>query len=221
MNFPVTAPFSDTGEHHGIINKLTKTFNIDVLNEKYVSLDSSPKYTGEITALVNHGTGHHQSKSDGISTYMQISFNKGYIFPTGYTLKGPSSGAFGYSKSWYVYGIHEGDQSDNEKWELLGENDTTQSTYCKTLRYDGECQDNRVGSFSLKQMKTLIGFKALRWVTKEGCCNSNIFFSEGIDIYGTLSLIKSFKRTMKSLCHCRNNHNYLIIIILFCNIIHS
>ena len=36
MYLPLTVPFSNTGEHHGIINKLTKTNRVDLLAEKYV-----------------------------------------------------------------------------------------------------------------------------------------------------------------------------------------
>ena len=89
MYLPITVPFSNTGEHHGIINKLTKTYGVDLLAEKYVELSSSTYYTGEIETLVNHGTGHYQSQSDGTSTYIEISFIKGFIYPDGYTLKGP------------------------------------------------------------------------------------------------------------------------------------
>ena len=219
MYLPLTVPFSNTGEHHGIINKLTKTYGVDLLAEKYVELSSSPRFTGEINTLVNHGTGHYQSKSDGSSTYIQISFLKGYIFPTGYTLKGPTGSDYAFSKSWYVYGIHEDDEKNEEKWELLGENDTTQSTYCQKL-YGGDCKDDRVGSFSLKQMKTSLGYKFLRWKTKEGCSHGEAFITSGIDVYGTLSLNK-IKAKRKSFCGCRNSQSYLFIIVLFGNFISS
>ena len=133
MNLPLTVPFSDTGEHHGIINKLSKTYNIDLLGENYLSLSSSEYLSGDIKTLVNHGTGHYRSKSDGSNTYIEITFIKGYIYPTGYSLKGARGSGFCFSKSWIVYGIYEGDENKEEKWEIIGENDTTQSTYCQTV----------------------------------------------------------------------------------------
>ena len=154
---PLTVPFSATGKHHGIINVLNKTHGIDLISENYLSLSSSPRYTGDIKTLVNHGTGHYQSGSDGTSTYIQISFLKGYIFPTGYTLKG-KTGGYHYPKSWYIYGIHEGDENNEGKWDILGINDTTHSTYCQILSSYKSCNDDRVGSFTTKKMPSSLGY---------------------------------------------------------------
>ena len=220
MYFPLTVPFSDTGEHHGIINLLNKIYGVDLLAEKYVELSSSTYYTGNIETLVNHGTGFYQSKSDGSSIYMQVSFLKGYIFPTGYTLKGANVDRH-FSSSWYVYGIHEEDEDNDEKWELLGENDTSQSTYCRQTRSDGQCcYDESVGSFSLKPMRSSLGFKHLRWKTKASPSDTPAFVTAGIDVYGTLSLSKvKMRRNGKSFCRCRNSQNYLFLIVLFGNFI--
>ena len=163
---PLTVPFGSTGEHHGIINKLSKTHNVDLLGENYISLSSSSTRSGKIETLVNHGTGFYQSQSDGSSTYVQISCSKGYIFPTGYTLKG-LTGGYRYAKTWYLYGIHEGDENNEEKWDTLDISDTTQSTFCQTLTSAGSCDDDRVGSFTTKKMPTSKGYKHLRWKLKD------------------------------------------------------
>ena len=111
MHIPIKVPFSDTGKHHGIINKLNKAYGIDLLGQRYVYLSSSTKYTGDINTIVNHGTGHYQTQDiSTMNSFIQISFLKGYIFPTGYTIRGITNG-YDYSKSWYVYGIHEGDEN--------------------------------------------------------------------------------------------------------------
>lgn len=221
MHLPITVPFSNTGEHHGIINKLNKEYKIDLLGEKYLSLSSSKDFTGTISSLVNHGTGYYQSQSDGSSTYIQISFLNGYIFPTGYTLKGSTSVGF-YSKSWYVYGIHDGDEKTEGRWETLGINDTSQSTYCNTLTSNGGCYDNRVGSYTLKPMKALLGYKHLRWKTKENCDIGNAFLTTGIDVYGTLSPSKKLPKGNERSVRVNNyNHVYFILIILFGNFILS
>ena len=81
MYLPLTVPFSDTVEHHGIINKLAKTYETDLLAEKYVEPSSSNDCTGKIETLVNHGTGHYQSNIYASSIHVQVSFLKGYIFP--------------------------------------------------------------------------------------------------------------------------------------------
>jgi hypothetical protein len=214
MSLPITIPFIDTGKHHGIINTLNKACEIDLLGENWVSLSSSEVYTGEISTLVNHGTGHFQSKDSSKSnTYIQVSFLKGYVFPTGYTLKGVK-GLCSYSKSWYVYGIHEGDEGDESKWDTLGVNDTTQSTYCHMPNSRGYCDDDAVGSFSLKSMPSSRGYKHLRWKLKDPNDEYYAFITAGIDIYGTLSNNPyGVLRNGKSLCHC--NKNLLLVALLF------
>ena len=220
MPLPITLPFSDTGEHHGIINTLSKSYGIDLLGQNWVSLSSSEIYTGEINTLVNHGTGHYQSRDTSKkNTYIQVSFLKGFIFPTGYTLKGVKGG-YSYSKSWYVYGIHEGDESDESKWDILGVNDTTQSTYCQKLYYsNNNCDDDRVGSFSLKSMSSSRGYKHLRWKLKEPNLDIvHAFITAGIDVYGTLSN-DPFRVLRNGKSHCYFNKNLLLVSLLFENLL--
>ena len=206
--------FSNTGEHHGIFYSLNNTNKIDLLGKKFISLSSSPSDRGNIEAIVNYRSNAYRAKTDGNSIFVQITFLKGYIFPTGYTINAVSAyeGTFGmysdYSKSWYVYGIYEGDESNTQKWEKLGENDTTQSTYCQNILHD-QCFDPRIGSYSLKELKTSKGFKHLRWQTKEGTA----FLTAGIDVYGAFSLSK----LKNSLCRCRRQQNYFVFIDLVLN----
>lgn len=226
MFLPISIPLSNTGAHHGIINTLNKTYKVDLLSEKYVNLSSSGHNLGNINTLVNHETGLYRSKSDGSSTYIQITFLKGYIFPTGYTLKGlnaPEANGYWYCKSWYVHGIHEGDENIESRWNLLGENDTTQSTFCQTLYHNGACCDDSVGSFSLRKIPSIRGYKHLRWKLKEkfdACPSLYAFFTAGIDVYGTLSL-RSTLGNCRSIRQCRRGPNNLFLIILFGNSISS
>ena len=211
--YPISIPFSNTGAHHGIFNILTKKFKIDLLAEKYVNLSLSTIYTGHLSALVNHGTDHCQSTSDGSSTYIQISFLKGYIYPTGYTLKGLVGYCF--ARSWNVYGIKEGDEENKEKWVILGSNDNTQSTYCNIVASDGNCANADVGSFALKPLKYTRGFKHMRWTSTEKSC----FLTTGLDIYGTLSLSQFIRKASCHFGHCYNDKTMLLSILMF--IIHS
>ena len=212
MYTPITVPFSDTGEHHGIFSKLRKTHKIDLLGKNYLNLSSSKYFDGEISTLINHGDGFYRSTSDGESTYIQIAFLRGLIYPTGYTLRG-REGTYHFAKSWYVYGIRDGDENNKERWEILGENDTTQSTYCALVSPGGGCIDNRVGSFSLKPMSSSSGYKYLRWTLKEGCCNDSKFLTLGVDVYGTLFLGPKKPRTC--LCYCKNNNVYMFLFLLY------
>lgn len=212
----LSAPFSNTGDHHGVISRLNKAYNIDVLTKKYINVSSSPKHDGEIETVVNHGTGYYRSKSDGTSTYIQISFLKGNIFPIGYTLKG-NSGGWCFAKSWYVYGIRKGYEDKEDKWEILGENDSTQSTFCQKLNAGGYCDDDRVGYYSMKPINESLGFKHLRWKLKEVSVSCmHVFLTAGIDVYGILLLNDGNKR--KSVCRCRINN--ILLVALFVNNIH-
>ena len=171
-------------------------------------MSSSSVYASNIESLVNHGTGYYYTSSDGSSAYIQISFLKGYIFPTGYTLKG-TTGCLTYAKSWYVYGIHEWDENIENRWEILGENDSSESTYCQPpTTYIVGCLNDSVGSFTLKPMKSSCGFKHLRWKLKEVCdsCFGIYFLTAGIDVYGTYSLSRFLetktKGNRKFFCCC-------------------
>ena len=212
MFLPITVPFNDTGEHHGLFNTLNKHFGVDLLGEKYVDLTSSEKYTGEISTLVNHGTGHYQSKSASCDTFMQITFLKGFIFPTGYTLKGKNGHS--YSKSWYVYGIHRGDENFKSKWDVLAINDTSQSTYCSPETSSINCGDTKVGSFKLKPQRSKKGYKHIRMQLKEGSNNNCPFLTEGIDFYGSILLSETLV-CMRSICLHRYNKHYMIMIVVF------
>ena len=213
MFLPISIPFINKSEHRGIIHALTQEYGVDLINENYVNLSSSTRYTGEIDTVVNHGTGHYQSMKSGDDkeSFIQITFLKGFIFPTGYTLKGVRDG-YSFSKSWCVFGIHEGDENQEKRWKTLAINDTSESTYCQTLSVYGNCIDDRVGSFQLKPMKITRGFKHLRWRPKE---LGGIFITAGIDIYGTLSNYQYIDtRNRISVCLCRCNRNKPLIISL-------
>ena len=216
INFPFSVPFSNTGEHHGIIHTLNKSYNIDLLGENYIKLSSTKVYTGEINTLVKHGTGHCQAEqgTGEKSIYIQVTFLKGFVFPTGYTIKG-MAGGYTYPKSWYVYGIHEGDEEKKEEeWDLLGENDTTESTYCQKLHSSyNNCDDTRVGSFTLRKMPSSRGYKHMRWQTKSG----GAFITAGIDVYGTLSMNSRNMKNLISKCRCKYNRGSMISILLFMN----
>ena len=94
-----------------------------------------------------------------------------------------------FAKTWNVYGIFEGDENNEEKWDLLGTNNTSESTYCTTTNSFGCCIDNNIGTFTLKPMPSNLGYKHIRWRSEvgSGCGSEHWFATSAIDVYGTLS----------------------------------
>ena len=128
-------------------------------------------------------------------------------------MRGSSSG-YSFSKSWDVYGIRNGDENNKNNWKLLGQNDTTQSTYCKTISSTNSgCKDGRTGTFSLSTSYLTEGFKHLRWVGREFSPSDRLFFTtSGIDVYGTLVFSNIIPRNT-----CRYTHKlqqFMISVLL-------
>jgi hypothetical protein len=96
------------------------------------------------------------------------------------------TGSSHFSTEWYVYGIQEGDESNENRWDLLSTNKNTESTYCITVTSSGGCNDLRVGTYNIKNNSTK-GYRHLRWRQKTPCCGGYYFSTTGIDVYGTLS----------------------------------
>ena len=103
-----------------------------------------------------------------------------------------------FAKAWKVYGIHEGDEDKGENnWDLLGENDTSESTFCHGVT--GGCDDGSIGTFTLKPMQSTEGYKHIRFIMTEGAgaCSIDCFTLGGIDVYGIITNAKTYKIVKK------------------------
>ena len=123
-----------------------------------------------------------------------------------------------FAKTWNVYGIFEGDENNEEKWDLLGTNNTSESTYCTTT-YNECCADNNIGTFTLKPMPSNKGYKHIRWRSEVASCSSGTshwFATSGIDVYGTLSSspFKQDKNVNTCFCRCSIHRNALTLNLL-------
>ena len=172
-----------------IINKLKTSYGVsDPISSNYVD-PSAIGNAGSIDTLIMWNSFYYFA-GPSKSAWFQLTFPYRFIYPSAYSMRGvydkSNPNGCQYAKSWYVYGIHEGDEDDSNKWELLGINDTSQSLYCRVLVGSLEgCQDKNVGSFTLKPMKSQNGFRHIRWVTKE--TSHSYFGVSGLDVYGTLT----------------------------------
>ena len=147
--------------------------------------DRGPAYKVESIVLWNtdfYGT------SFTTNAWIQLTFPKRYIFPTAYSLRG--SKGWVHAKSWNVYGIHEGDEEKGDSsWDLLGQNDSTQSPYCN--QEAAECASNDVGTLTLKPMPSLQGYRSIRWMsTVDASSEHPTFMTSGVDVYGILTKSK-------------------------------
>ena len=219
---PVEAQLTAKGELKGIIYKLKQKFDDEIIIRDYVypsAFKDYPNLKNETLVKWNY---YQYMSGPGSQTnlpWIQLSFPNCFIFPTAYSLRGVNNGASCYSKSWDVYGIHDGDENKGkESWELLGANDTSQSTYCVTT--SSYCNSLNIGSFTLKPMQSSVGFKHLRWVSREtaGCTNYYMTTS-AVDVYGTLSLSSILRKAKRRgvTCYSRCGTIHYIIAIMFSN----
>lgn len=219
----IVAPLVTENELNGIIYKLKTEFGIKPIEDEYVIPTSNgDSGWGVVDNIVNWDSLVYTTASGSSSNppWVQLTFTKGYIFPNAYSMRGvyTSSTAFNFANSWNVYGIHEGDESNDNKWDLLGVNDTSESTFCNTLHNKVYCDDSRVGTFTLKPMPSSVGYKAMRWKYKTSPSNTYIFATSGIDVYGTLSISSSLKNNRKKAsCYCKCSASHFIITIMFGN----
>ena len=182
--YRLDVPLTTKNALNGIIYTLNNTYKINPLKQKYVVPSSFGTAHGHLTSLVDWQDEYVAGQgSEENPPWVQLTFPRGVIFPTAYSMRGVSS-QYSFAKSWYVYGISKGDEFNKNNWRLLGENDTSQSTFCNILLGDG-CADTRTGTFELRTTFSNEGFRHLRFVAKEHSPSDRYFFStSGIDIYG-------------------------------------
>ena len=64
--------------------------------------------------------------------------------------------------------------------------------YFKILNSRGFCNNDAVGTFTLKPMNSIIGYKHIRWIMTENVgCSPGGFALAGLDVYGILSTIQN------------------------------
>jgi hypothetical protein len=187
----IEAPLITKNELNGFIYKLKNELNVNPINDGYVIPSSISTYIGSLNTIINWDTFLYQTGSGSLSNppWVQLSFPKRYFFPTAYSMRGIYEENYGriFATSWNVYGIREGDESDESKWDLLATNTSSESTYCNTRYSTYYCRDKRVGTFTLPNVSTK-GYRYMRWRGKTSCCDPSYYFAtSGLDVYGTFS----------------------------------
>ena len=202
-----TVPLTTKNQLDGIISKL-KNSGISPIDDNYVVPSAKKDNQGSNKTLVLWDSLLYQAGNGAkIDSWVQLSFPKGLIYPTAYSMRGS------YGSSWWpcfaktrnVYGIFEGDENNEEKWDLLGTNNTSESTYCNSASSYEYCADNNIGTFTLKPMPSNKGYKHIRWRSEVASCGGNFhyFATSGIDVYGTLSSSPSKQNKNANTCFCR------------------
>ena len=215
----VESPLVTENELNGIIYKLRNDLNVDPIKAKYVVPSSIKDCAGTASIIVNWDSSVYQAVGDSSNfPWIQLSFPKGYIFPTAYSMREVyrEFSLFTFATSWDVFGIKEGYEKDENSWELLATNNLNESTYCTGSSHFG-CNDNRTGTFTLKQTKSAEGFKHLRWKLKTSCNDYYCFATSGIDVYGTLVNVP---KILKFTVHCRCSSHSRIVTALLVSIMH-
>lgn len=216
-------PLAKKNELNGIIYLLKSNFSIDPIINSYV-IPSASVSSSSTSSLVYWNVTNYQIRGSSRNLpWVQLSFPNRYIFPSAYSMRGvfQVNNRFSHAKSWNVYGIHEGAENNEEKWDLLATNNTSESTYCNLVDEDGYCEDNRTGTFTLKPLPSSRGYRSLRWKYKTGSPSTNYYFStSGLDVYGILSSSQVLSLSKKGkTCIRRYSSRSFIFTLLFSNII--
>ena len=211
----VESPLVTPNELNGIIYKLKNDLKIDPIKGKHVVPSSIKDCIGTASILVNWDSLVYVAKGSATDLpWVQLSFPKGYIFPTAYSMRGvyKENSGYRFATSWDVFGIKEGEEKDENKWELLATNTSSESTYCNQLSSTGNCRDNKTGTFTLEPIQSTEGFKHLRWrMNTTSFSNSYYFATSGIDVYGTLVNVP---RILKNTVYCRCSSHSRIFVVL-------
>ena len=206
----LSAQLTTKNELNGIIFKLKRKYSNNYILSKLVKPSSSRDAQGSVEEIVTWDLYRFQAGSDASQiAWIQLSFPLGLIYPTAYSMRGVNT-ARCFCSQWKVFGIHEGDESTEAEWELLGENRSSESTYCRTLDRNNLCNDISVGTYTLRPMSSTQGFKHLRWVSAGGCssyCSLVHLAVSGIDVYGRLSFL-SYTKNKK-----RNQSRFLKLFV--------
>lgn len=217
--YRIEVPLTTRNKLDGIIYVLKNKYKIDPIVENFV-VPSANENVNTVNSLVYWNVSGFQIPGSSTNLpWVQLSFPNRYIFPTAYSMGSPyKSGAiFSFAKVWDVYGIYENDESNEVNWKLLKTDDTSESTYCVYLSGD-MCNDNRTGTFVLRQNYLRKGFKHLRWRLKVQSPSSNYYFStSGLDVYGTLSSSNTLSRFVNmNTCYCRFSRSRIFVSVIFC-----
>ena len=212
-NTRIDVPLVTKNELNGIIYKLKQKNKI---SKKYI-IPSASAINQKFSAhrLITWDTYVFQTAA-GTETdlpWIQLSFPRGFIYPTAYSMRGTyeKAAARQFATSWYVFGIHEGDENDESKWDLLAMNLSSESTFCNRVWHNGNCNDTRVGTFDLKPLTSYKGYRSLRWRLKTPSnAGSYYFATSGIDVYGTLYFDNIFS------CICKRYHNNVYVMTVLC-----
>ena len=209
----IGVPLVTYNQLNGIIYEIKNTYKIDPIVDEIIVPKAFKDCQGTRNTLVYWNDSYDAGDGTVANGWFQLSFPKGFIYPTAYSLRGANVGWY-FSDTWNVYGIYENDEEKEEKWILLAENDLTQSDYCKN-RHDSRCYDGtNIGTYALRQVSTK-GFKHLRWKLKTVYDSMTPYFpSSGVDVYGVLSSSSAQVRNRKYVCYCRSCAAGKLIMIM-------
>ena len=159
-------------EPQGIIYKIRSQV-ADITS--YVQPSYTSFYTGDINALVKW---ENLIITTGQSSYLQVKFEYGFVYPTSYSLKGDYLGNC-FAKEWILYGFNE----PEGQMTTLSTNKSQGSTFCGT---NTGCNSGNWGTFSVNPMQK--AFKYFRIVSTAPSCSIWYLTLCGFELTGIYSL---------------------------------
>ena len=159
---------------HGILYSIRKIVTNNQILNFVVPSTNYTTYAGNIGDPIKIGTrwiGHNNQYG-----YYQYGFKDKFVFPTAYSIRGNSDGAF--AKEWYFYGINDGEEP-----VLLATDSNVGTTYCG----DGLiCNSFNWATFMLKNVKKAFRYFRIKIKTPSKSEVWHMIYT-GVDIFGILS----------------------------------
>ena len=180
---PADAIPNGAEEPHGIIYKIRSAVGTDILS--YVSATAQPKDDGSEEGVIKWNNNYLRS-GQSQSSYIQIEFKKGFVFPTFYSFKSEPYNA-PITREWDLYGLN----NPNGTPEPIATNTSVDSTFC--YPYIGDvphqryyCYNNNWGTFAVHSAKK--AYKYFRIIGKNPLDQRNYYFDlAGFEIFGIYS----------------------------------
>ena len=219
MSLPdVIGPISPNGDDmNGIIYTIRQTIS-DPISSGIIKATGTGSSNPNNVVLSSSSS--YWGSSNSIGSYIQFEFINRHLKPTHYSFRGCLGLCF--AKTWKLFGFNDGEENDDSKWILLGDNASSGSSYCEPRSGEG-CGNENVGTFSV--LPTNIGFRYFRWTLKECSCSGNYHMTyRGIDLFGTLSTNQNhFSESIADKCSkCAEAiHLYILVRIFFLSLFPS
>ena len=182
MSLPdIIGPISPNGDDmNGIIYHIRQIIP-NPISSGIIQVSSCETHNGNANDMVLCSESIYWQSKSIAGSFIQFDFINRFLKPTHYSLRGWENSC--YAKRWKIFGFNSGEETDNSKWFLLGENTSVGSNFCGGSTY---CGSNNIGTFSVRVSD--IGFRYFRLITEEPSCSGSYHMSmRGIDLFGTLS----------------------------------